>query len=58
LHEHGRFSLSWSDALIVAAALRVGCRYLLSEDLQDGQTLDGLTAIGPFVHGPDLLLAD
>src|SRR5690606_31272164 len=30
-----RFALSWWDSLIVAAALGLRCRYLLSEDLQD-----------------------
>ncbi|MBV1800603.1 PIN domain-containing protein [Siccirubricoccus sp. G192] len=37
------------DALILAAALEAGCATLLSEDLQDGQVIDGrLTLRNPF----------
>ena len=42
------FQLSWWDALIVGAARQLGCRYLLTEDLQDGQDLNGLTVVDPF----------
>lgn len=50
-----RYGLSWWDALIVAAARQAGCRYLLTEDLQDGQDLDGLGVVNPFAHGPEVL---
>ena len=43
-----QFGLSWWDALIVGAARKAGCRYLLTEDLQNGQDLDGLTIVDPF----------
>jgi predicted nucleic acid-binding protein len=43
-----RFQLSWWDALIVAAAQQLGCRYLLTEDLQAGQDLDRVTVLNPF----------
>jgi predicted nucleic acid-binding protein len=36
------------DALIIAAAAQAGCRWLLSEDLQDGFTWGGLTVCNPF----------
>ncbi len=37
------------DALVVAAALEAGCTTLYSEDLHDGQTIDGqLTIRNPF----------
>lgn len=37
------------DALVVAAALEAGCTTLYSEDLQDGQVIDGrLTVRNPF----------
>jgi predicted nucleic acid-binding protein len=45
--------LSWWDALIVAAAERVGCRYLLSEDLQHGAMVGGVTVIDPFRTEPE-----
>jgi predicted nucleic acid-binding protein len=51
-----RFGLSWWDALIVAAALASRCRYLLSEDFQDGQVIDGLTIVNPFAHEPSVLI--
>lgn len=45
-----RYGFSHWDALIVAAALAAGCRVLFSEDLQDGQVIDGcLTVVNPFV---------
>jgi predicted nucleic acid-binding protein len=41
------------DALIVAAALKSGCATLYSEDLRDGQVLDGqLTIQNPFIRSP------
>jgi predicted nucleic acid-binding protein len=43
-----RFRLSFWDALIVAAAKAASCRYLLTEDLQGKQNLDGLLIINPF----------
>jgi predicted nucleic acid-binding protein len=36
------------DSLIIAAAIRAGCRILYSEDMQDGQTVDGMTVRNPF----------
>ncbi len=39
------------DALVVAAALEAGCAILYSEDLQDGQTINGqLTIRNPFAQ--------
>lgn len=43
-----RYSLSWWDALVVAAAHASGCRVLLTEDLQHDQILDGVRVINPF----------
>jgi predicted nucleic acid-binding protein len=50
------YSLSWWDALIVAAALRSGSRWLLTEDLQDGQDLMGITVVSPFARTPEDVL--
>lgn len=47
-----RFSLSFWDALIVSAALRLGCRFLLTEDLSHGQVIDGLRVVSPFRTSP------
>jgi predicted nucleic acid-binding protein len=44
-----RNGFAFYDSLIVASALEAGCLTLLSEDLQDGQVIDGrLTIRNPF----------
>lgn len=40
--------LGFWDALMCATASRAGLRYLLTEDLQDGQRLGNLTIVNPF----------
>jgi len=52
-----RYRLSFWDALIVAAAKVASCRYLLTEDLQADQEVDGILIINPFRHSPADLLA-
>jgi predicted nucleic acid-binding protein len=46
------WGFSFWDALIVAAARRLGCTTLLTEDLQDGQELGDLTVRSPFTSRP------
>ena len=53
-----RFGYAWWDALIVAAAVNAGSRHLLTEDLQEGQEIDGVTVMNPFLHRPDEILGD
>jgi len=53
-----RYQLSFWDALIVAAAKSASCRYLLTEDLQPDQNLDGLRVVSPFLRGPESLAND
>jgi predicted nucleic acid-binding protein len=43
-----RFQFSFYDSLIVASAIAGGCVRLLSEDLQAGQSIRGLTVVDPF----------
>jgi predicted nucleic acid-binding protein len=45
-----RYRLSYWNALIVAAAKAASCRYLLTEDLQAGQQLDGIEVVNPFLR--------
>lgn len=45
-------SFSFWDALILEAALRAGAGRLLTEDLQHGQRIGGLTVENPFRNGP------
>jgi len=43
-----RFGFSWWDCLIVSAAQILDCEFLLTEDLQHNQSVDGITVIDPF----------
>ena len=43
-----RLKYGFFDSLIVAAALQAGCERLLTEDLQDGQRIEGLVIENPF----------
>ena len=45
------------DAIILSAAAEAGCRLLLSEDLQDGFTWNGVTVTNPFAAKKHELLA-
>lgn len=40
---------SFYDTLVVTAAIESGCKTLLSEDMQDGRSIRGLTILNPFV---------
>ncbi len=43
-----RYRYGFYDSLIIAAALDAGCTRLYTEDLQDGQQIEGLTIENPF----------
>ena len=49
-----RYRFSFDDAMIVAAALESGCRRLFSEDLSDGQRIEGLEIYNPFAAGREV----
>ena len=51
-----RYKLAYWDSLIVAAAKAASCRYLLTEDLQAGQNLDGVEVVSPFLRQPESVL--
>lgn len=48
-----RYGLSFWDAMIVSAAQSQACRYLLTEDMQDGMEFGDLTVRNPFQAAPD-----
>lgn len=50
-----QYRLSFWDALIVAAAKAARCRWLLTEDLQADQELDGIVVVNPFGRTPEEL---
>ena len=47
-----RWGVNYWDALMVSAAQHMGCRWLLTEDLQHGQKIDLITVINPFQTSP------
>ena len=44
-----RHGFSYWDSAIAAAALALGCDTLLTEDMNHGQVIDGLTITNPFL---------
>ena len=48
LDARDRYRISYWDAAILEAARSLGCRTVLSEDLNDGQDYDGVTVENPF----------
>jgi predicted nucleic acid-binding protein len=44
--------ISFWDALIVSAAERAGCRWLLSGDFQSGRQFGAVTVVNPFQSDP------
>ena len=45
LEIHSKYGFSYYDSLILASALECKCDYLFSEDLSDGQVIDGALTI-------------
>jgi predicted nucleic acid-binding protein len=45
-----RYRYGFYDSLVIAAALDAGCTRLYSEDLQNGQRIEGLTINNPIVE--------
>lgn len=48
--------ISYWDAMIIGAAELSQCRWLLTEDLQDGRSFDTVTVINPFRVFPEEIL--
>jgi predicted nucleic acid-binding protein len=55
IHENHR--LSYFDSLIVSAAIEGRCKYLLTEDMNDGQSIEGVAILNPFGDEKRLLAA-
>ena len=56
LDYHSKYSISYYDALMVVAALEGNCKYLISEDMQDGLIIDKKLQIVNIYKRTDLLL--
>jgi len=52
-HWMDQAQVSYWDGLIVSAAERAGCRWLLSEDFQAGRRFGAVTIVNPFRQGPE-----
>jgi predicted nucleic acid-binding protein len=48
VHAQQAHNLSFFDALFWATSKRAGCRLLLTEDFQDGRSLEGVHFVNPF----------
>lgn len=44
-----RYKFSVYDSMLIAAALQAECKTFYTEDLQDGQKIEGMTIRNPFV---------
>ena|SRR5579863_5050796 len=44
-----KHSISWYDALILAAAIESECKILYSEDFQHGRKVEGVKIVSPFI---------
>ena len=49
--------LSFWDAMLWATVREARCRILLTEDFQDGRTLEGVTFVNPFLSHNERLIA-
>jgi predicted nucleic acid-binding protein len=45
---HRLRAISFWDALVVRSAKEAGCAILFSEDMQHGQSIEGITIVNPF----------
>ena len=45
---HRQYGISYWDSLIVAAAQRAECAHILTEDLNAGQSYEGILVVNPF----------
>jgi predicted nucleic acid-binding protein len=53
-----RYKISFWDSLIVSAAKAASCRYLLTEDLEEGQEMDGVLIANPFRSAASQILGE
>jgi predicted nucleic acid-binding protein len=49
-------NISFWDALLCATSIRMGPSFFMTEDLQDGRYLHGLTIVNPFERVNDALV--
>lgn len=54
---HLKYKLSWFDCIVLGAAERLGCSYVVTEDMGADRRIGSLTLINPFLHDVDDVLA-
>jgi predicted nucleic acid-binding protein len=47
---HQRYTISYWDAMVIHSARRLGCIVVWSEDLNAGQSYEGVRVLNPFVQ--------
>lgn len=55
LRIHARYGKSFYDSVLLASAILASCGIFLSEDMNDGQNIEGVRILNPFRHGIDTL---
>jgi len=51
LHIHGKYKIPYFDCLMISAAIYSDCKYLITEDMQDGMVIDNsIKIINIFKH--------
>ena len=50
---HQRYQVSFWDAMVLQSAARLGCTVVWSEDLNAGQSYQGVRVLNPFATGTD-----
>ncbi|MCF7929762.1 MAG: PIN domain-containing protein [Spirochaetales bacterium] len=48
LYIQSRFCYGFYDSLIISSAIEAGCKRILTEDMNDGQIIDGVKIENPF----------
>ncbi|MDR2166515.1 MAG: PIN domain-containing protein [Clostridiales bacterium] len=48
---YSKYGFSYYDCLMLSSAIRNRCKYILTEDMQDGQIVDGLEIVNIFERG-------
>jgi len=55
LHLHNRYKISYYDSLMIAAAIKADCQYLITEDMNDGLVVENTLKIVNIFSHSDML---
>jgi predicted nucleic acid-binding protein len=54
IDRQARYNLSFWDSMLLATAAQAGCSLVVSEDMTDGQRVDGVLILSPFTADDNL----